>query len=114
MSQAAQLDAEPSADTTHPPEQQPSCENVPSDPATPSAPLQPPLIPESFSLPQPTEETTTEDAPITNDTLQAPTNQSECAADGQVVECDQPVSLEPDTETAEEEVEVCCTGFTMR
>ncbi|KAG7241303.1 hypothetical protein INR49_025821 [Caranx melampygus] len=107
MSQAAQLDAEPSADTTHQPEQQPSCEDVPS------APLQPPLIPESFSLPQSTEETTTEDAPTTNDTSQGPTYQSECAADGQVIECDQPVSLEPDTEAAEEEVEVCCTSHSL-
>lgn len=118
MSQVAPLDAEPSADTTHPLEQQPPSEDVvTSDPATPSAPLQPPLIPESSSPPQSNEETTTEDEPTTattatDDASQGPTDQSECAADGQVIECDQPVSLEPDTETAGGKAEVCC-NFAM-
>ncbi|XP_056227282.1 protein NOXP20 [Seriola aureovittata] len=110
MSQAAPSDADPSADTTHPPDQPPhtepgSCEDVPAAPAPPSATLQPPLIPESFSPPQSTEETTTEDPTTATDISQGQTDQLECVAEDQVVECDQPVSLEPDTEAAEEDAE---------
>lgn len=110
MSQAAPSDADPSADTTPPPAQPAhtdpsSCQDVPAALAPPSAPLQPPLIPESFL--QSTEKTTTEDATKT-DTSEG---LMEPAAEGQVIECDQPVSLEPDTEAAEEDVEVCSCGF---
>ncbi|XP_044202767.1 protein NOXP20 isoform X2 [Thunnus albacares] len=104
MSQAAPSDADPSVDTNPPPAQPThtdpdSCQDVLEVLEPPSAPLQPPLIPESF--PQSTEETTTEDAAKmdTSEGLMEP------AAEGQVIECDQSVSLEPDTEAAEEDVE---------
>lgn len=105
MSQAVPSDADPSADGTPPPCQTP--QDVSADLTPPSAPLQPPLIPESFVLPQSTDETTTEDT--TAEASEGPTDQPEPTADGQVFECDQPVSLEP--EAAEEEVEVCSTSF---
>ena len=106
MSQTAPSDTDPSADTTLPSGQSPnpepgSCQDVPAALTPPPASLQPPLTPESFSLPQSTEKTTTED------TAEGPTDQPEGAAQGQLIECDQPVSLEPDTEAAEENVEVC-------
>ncbi|XP_071359220.1 protein NOXP20 isoform X2 [Trachinotus anak] len=110
MSQAAPSDADPSADITHPPDQPPhtepsSCEDVLAAPAPPSASLQPPLMPESFTHPQSPEEMTAEDPTTKTDTSQGPTDQPEHAVEGQVIECDQPVSLEPDTEAVEEDVE---------
>ncbi|KAM7394230.1 hypothetical protein PAMP_021043 [Pampus punctatissimus] len=101
MSQTAPSDADLPADPTPPPTHtdSSSSQDVPIVPTPPSAPLQPPLIPESF--PQSAEETTTEDAAKT-DTSEDPI---EPPAEGQVIECDQPVSLEPDTEDAEEDVE---------
>ncbi|KAM7419196.1 hypothetical protein PAMA_016355 [Pampus argenteus] len=101
MSQAAPSDADLPADATPPPTNtdSSSSQDVPIVPTPPSGPLQPPLIPESF--PQSAEETTTEDA------AKADTSEDliELAAEGQVIECDQPVSLEPDTEDAEDGVE---------
>nr|XP_020479855.1 protein NOXP20 isoform X2 [Monopterus albus] len=105
MSQAASTDAVSSVDTTSPPAHTDpsSCQDVPTALTPPSTPLQPPSISESFSLPQSTEETTTEDTPT--ETTESPTNQLESATEGQVIECDQPVSLEPDPQGAEEDVE---------
>ncbi|XP_053193010.1 protein NOXP20 isoform X2 [Scomber japonicus] len=101
MSQAAPSDADPSADTTPPPAHidTDSCQDVPAALEPPSAPPQPPLIPES-SL-QSTEELTTEDTVKTDNSE----GLMEPATEGQVIECDQPVSLEPDTDAAEEDVE---------
>lgn len=103
MSQADLSDADPSADTTLPPAHidTDSCQDVSAALELPSASLQPPLIPESS--PQSNEETTTEDT-VKTDTSEG---LMEPATEGQVIECDQPVSLEPDTEAAEEDVEVC-------
>ncbi|TMS23509.1 Krueppel-like factor 3 [Larimichthys crocea] len=107
MSQAAPSAADPSADTsppTEPPQTDPgSCQDVLEALAPPSAALQPPLIPESV-LPQSTEETTTEDTTGTAETSEGPTDQPEPPAEGQVIVCDQPVSLEP--EPAEEDEEM--------
>ncbi|XP_051242167.1 protein NOXP20 isoform X2 [Dicentrarchus labrax] len=109
MSQAAApSDADPSADITPPPTQSPhtdqgSCQDVPEALAPPSAPLQPPLIPESVVLLQSSEEKTTEDTTTTTKTSEGPTDQPEPPSEGQLVECDQPVSLEPDA--VEEDVE---------
>ncbi|XP_040891493.1 protein NOXP20 isoform X2 [Toxotes jaculatrix] len=113
MSQAAPSDTDPSVDTTHPPNQPPhtepgSCQDVPAALPPPSVPLQPPLTPESYNLPQSTEEKTTEDTTTTTtkiDTSEGPTDHPQHAPEGQVIECDQPVSLEPDTEATEEDVE---------
>lgn len=114
MSQAAPSAADPSADTsppTEPPQTDPgSCQDVLEALAPPSAALQPPLIPESV-LPQSTEETTTEDTTGTAETSEGPTDQPEPPAEGQVIVCDQPVSLEP--EPAEEDEEVCSTSFVV-
>lgn len=112
MSQAAPSDTDPSADITPPPTQPPhtdpgSCQDVPAAPAPPTAALQPPLIPESFALPRSTEEMTTEHPAA--ETSEGPTDQPQPPAEGQLIECDQPVSLEP--EAAEEDVEVCSTSF---
>ncbi|KAM4584509.1 protein NOXP20 isoform 2-T3 [Odontesthes bonariensis] len=109
MSQAAPSAAEPCTDTT-PPSEEPlhadpgPCQDVPSALATTSAPLEPPLVPESFDLPQSNEETAVEDtsAEDKDDTAEG---HPEPAAEGQVIECDQPVSLEPDAQNAEEDVE---------
>ncbi|XP_076585513.1 protein NOXP20 isoform X2 [Chaetodon auriga] len=106
MSQAAPSDTDPSADITPPPTQPPhtdhgSCQDVPAALAPPAAPPQPPLIPESFALPQSTEEMTTEDPAAK--TSEGPMDQPEPPTEGQLIECDQPVSLEP--EAAEEDVE---------
>ncbi|XP_070845809.1 protein NOXP20 isoform X2 [Chaetodon trifascialis] len=106
MSQAAPSDTDPSADITPTPTQPShadpgSCQDVPAGLAPPTAPPQPPLIPESFALPQSTEEMTTEDPAAK--TSEGPTDQPEPPTEGQLIECDQPVSLEP--EAAEEDVE---------
>ncbi|XP_031732131.1 protein NOXP20 isoform X1 [Anarrhichthys ocellatus] len=97
----SQADADPS--TGIPPHTDPSpCQDVPAAFAPPPAPLQPPLIPESFDLPQSTAEGTSAE-----DTSEGPPDQLEPAAEGQVIICDQPVSLEPEPEpeAAEEDVE---------
>ncbi len=113
MSQAAPSDADPSADITPPPTLPPgSGQDVPAALTPPSAPLQPPLTPDGFVLPpSPEEETAAEETTTTAATSGGPTDQPEPAAEGQVIECDQPVSLEPDAEAAEEDVEVCSTAF---
>ncbi|XP_022061760.2 protein NOXP20 isoform X1 [Acanthochromis polyacanthus] len=103
MSQAA----DPSTDPTPPPAQHPhadpdSCSDVP---AAPSAPPQPAFIPESVELPQSTEETAKDDTTTTTTTTDPSVDQSEPPAEGHVIECDQPVSLEPDTDAAEEDAE---------
>ncbi|XP_070683808.1 protein NOXP20 isoform X2 [Pempheris klunzingeri] len=107
MSQAAPSDADPSADAT-PPYTQPtqpdpgSSQDIPAAPTAPSVPPQPPLIPESLVLPQSTEETTMQDTTTTK-APEGPTDLPQRPVEGQVIECDQPVSLEP--EAAEEDVE---------
>ncbi|KAM3624458.1 uncharacterized protein V6R79_023750 [Siganus canaliculatus] len=107
MSQAAPSDTDPSTDTTPPPTQAPhtdpdSSGDVPTASAPPSAPLQPPLISDGFIHPQSTEDTTTEDATAA-ETSEGSSDQPESPAEGQVVECDQPVNLE--SEAAEEDAE---------
>ncbi|XP_071779362.2 protein NOXP20 [Centroberyx gerrardi] len=107
MSQAAPADTDPSSDTPPPPTRTPhpepdsssssSSEGVPTAP-----PLQPPVVPEGFGV---LEEATVEDDAAKADGSGSPADQPEHAAEGQVVECDQPVSLEPDATAAEEEVE---------
>lgn len=107
MSQAAPSDSDPSADITSPPTEPPqtdpaSCQDVPAVIASPPAPLQPPLIQESVALPESTGEATTADT-TTGETSEGPTDQQEPHTEYQV-ECDQPVSLEPEEE---DNVEVC-------
>ncbi|KAM3864862.1 protein NOXP20 [Diretmus argenteus] len=103
--------ADPAATDTLPPALQPphtgpdSPENVPTDAPLPPAPLQPPLAPEGLGIPESTEEATGEDV-LKGDSSEGPADQPEHGAEGQVIECDQPVSLEPDVTAAEEEVEV--------
>ncbi|XP_069023579.1 protein NOXP20 isoform X1 [Embiotoca jacksoni] len=106
MSQAAP----PDADTTPPPAQPPhtdpeACQDVPAALTPPSATPQPPFIPESLDLPPATEETAAEDAAAKMDTSEGQADQQEPPAEGQVIECDQAVSLEPDAKAAEEDVE---------
>lgn len=113
MSETSSSDADPLSDATSPPDHPPhtepaSCQDVPAVSAPPSAPLQPPLTPESLVSPQSTQETTTED-PATEETSQGPNDQPEPPAEPQVVECDQPVSLEP--EATEDNVEVCSSSL---
>lgn len=108
MSQAGPSDSDPSADITSPPTEplqtDPGCcQDVPAVIASPPAPLQPPLIQESVTLPESTGEATTADT-TTGETSDGPTDQQEPLTEHQVVECDQPVSLEPE---AEDNVEVC-------
>lgn len=78
------------------------CQDVPSGPAgpVPSLELEPPLHPETLSMPHPVEDTVRQDTTTKTDT-------SEPAAEGQVTECNQSVSLEPDAEAAEEDEQVC-------
>uniref|UniRef100_A0A8C3AYF8 Family with sequence similarity 114 member A1 n=1 Tax=Cyclopterus lumpus TaxID=8103 RepID=A0A8C3AYF8_CYCLU len=74
------------------------CPDVPAAFAPPPATLQSPLIPESLDLPQSAAEGTGAE-----DTSEGPRDQPEPAAGGQVIICDQPVSLEPEPEAAEED-----------
>lgn len=60
---------------------------------------------ESFAPPESTEETTVGDTTTEETITEDPTDQLEPPAEGHVIECDQPVSLEPDTEAAEEAAE---------
>ncbi|XP_023150141.1 protein NOXP20 isoform X2 [Amphiprion ocellaris] len=106
MSQAAPSDTDPSTDPTPPPAQRPHADpdSCPDVPAALSAPPLPPFIPETVELPQSTEETANED--ITTATTTDPSeDQSEPPAEGHVIACDQPVSLEPDTDAAGEDAE---------
>lgn len=108
MSQAASSDADPSTDPTPPPVQPPDPvlilgQDVPAADTPPSEPLQPLFSPESFD--HSTQKTTT-----ASDTPEGQAAQTEPPAESQLTACDQPVSLEPDTEAAEEDVEVCITG----
>nr|XP_023008801.2 protein NOXP20 isoform X1 [Maylandia zebra]XP_023008802.2 protein NOXP20 isoform X1 [Maylandia zebra] len=107
MSQAASSDADPSTDPTPPPVQPPDPvpslgQDVPSAGTPPADPLQPLFSPESFD--QSKEQSTTENT-TTSETLEGQADQPESPAESQMTECDQPVSLEPDTEAAEEDVE---------
>lgn len=100
------------ADNTSPPaphhhtDPDPS-QDVPAALTPPSAPKEPSLIAESLDHPQSTEETAAQDTAATTSASEGPTDQPEPDTDAQVVECDQPVSLEPDTDAAEGDVEVC-------
>ncbi|XP_074520361.1 protein NOXP20 isoform X2 [Halichoeres trimaculatus] len=103
MSQAASPDVDPSADITPPPTQDPqtdpdSSQDVPAALTPSSAPKESP--PESSLLPQPTEETTIEDNTAETNASEVQTEQPK--PQGQLVDCDQPVSLEGDAEAAEE------------
>lgn len=114
MSQADPTDTGPSAENTSPPAHPhhtdpDSSQDVPAALAPPSAPQQPSLITESLNLPQSTEEMTEDTTALTN-ASEGQTDQAEPAAEAQVIECDQPVSLEPDTEAAEDDVEVCSSS----
>ncbi|KAF7666223.1 hypothetical protein LDENG_00114500 [Lucifuga dentata] len=108
MSQAAPTETDLSAETPSPPAQphqnEPSsCEDVQMAPPPPSDSPQPTLVHEGLDLPQSTEDMTTEDD--MKDTPEGPADQSKPSAEGQVTECDQQVSLEPETGAADEEVE---------
>ncbi|XP_026216560.1 LOW QUALITY PROTEIN: protein NOXP20 [Anabas testudineus] len=98
------------ADNTSPPapyhhtDPDPS-QDVPAALTPPSAPKEPSLIAESLDHPQSTEETAAQDTAATTSASEGPTDQPEPDTDAQVVECDQPVSLEPDTDAAEGDVE---------
>ncbi|XP_013889352.1 protein NOXP20 isoform X2 [Austrofundulus limnaeus] len=101
MSQAAPSEAELSTDSgppsAHPPHTDPvPHQDVPTSPEHPSAPPQPPPIP--VDHPRSTEEAVVEDAKpdATEGAVEAP-------AEGQVTECDQTVSLEPEADGSEEE-----------
>uniref|UniRef100_A0A3B4H8S0 Family with sequence similarity 114 member A1 n=1 Tax=Pundamilia nyererei TaxID=303518 RepID=A0A3B4H8S0_9CICH len=100
MSQAASSDADPSTDPTPPPVQPPDPvpslgQDVPAAGTPPADPLQPLFSPESFD--QSKEQSTTENT-TTSETLEGQADQPESPAESQMTECDQPVSLEPDTE----------------
>uniref|UniRef100_A0A3P9D4H4 Family with sequence similarity 114 member A1 n=1 Tax=Maylandia zebra TaxID=106582 RepID=A0A3P9D4H4_9CICH len=102
MSQAASSDADPSTDPTPPPVQPPDPvpslgQDVPSAGTPPADPLQPLFSPESFD--QSKEQSTTENT-TTSETLEGQADQPESPAESQMTECDQPVSLEPDTEAS--------------
>ncbi|KAM8880426.1 protein NOXP20 isoform 2-T4 [Spinachia spinachia] len=95
----SQADADPN--TVLPPYTDPGAgQDVPEAFAPPPAPLHPPLVTGDFDPPQSTPEETG-----TEHTTEGPTDQSQPAAHGQVVVCDQPVSLELEPEDAEEDVE---------
>ncbi|XP_039880257.1 protein NOXP20 isoform X2 [Simochromis diagramma] len=86
-----------------PPDPVPSLgQDVPAAGTPPADPLQPLFSPESFD--QSKEQSTTENT-TTSETLEGQADQPESPAESQMTECDQPVSLEPDTEAAEEDVE---------
>ncbi|XP_034044120.1 protein NOXP20 isoform X2 [Thalassophryne amazonica] len=107
MSQAGPIDIETTASETPSPlhgspSEPGSCDDVPEAPLPPSDAVQPPLSPEVLNFPQSTEET---ENTIEIDTSKAPPDQLKAVAEDQLVECDQPVSLEQDTEAAEEERE---------
>lgn len=108
MSQAAHSDTDPSVDITSPPTEPPqtdpgSCQDVRAVIASPPAPLQSPLIQERVALPELTAEAIIADT-TTGETSESPADQQEPLNEHQVVECDQPVSLEPE---AEDNFEVC-------
>ncbi|XP_061566719.1 protein NOXP20 isoform X2 [Cololabis saira] len=106
MSQADPSDAEPRSDLTPPASHVPNTSPDPCQDALDNpAPLQPPLTPERADLPQSTKET--------EDTVAKTVpseGEAEPPADPQVSECDQPVSLEPDAETAEDDGEMSLEG----
>lgn len=109
MSQAAPTDTEPSADSTPPPDQPSRCEDVPAGLTPTSASPQPHVIPESFtesSEEAHTEDTSTKENTNTTKQPEVSTDHLQPAAEVQVIECDQPVSLEPEAEAADEHVEV--------
>lgn len=104
MSRAASPDLEPSPDLTSPPtgplqQDTDSCQDVPATLGSASSP-------ESLIHHESTGETSTVDT-CTGETAEA-TNwtETESPAEGRVIECDQPVSLDPES-TAD--VEVCTT-----
>lgn len=101
MSQADPADS----DTSPPPSQPLHTEPDSFSEDILSAPLPPPLIPEGAHHPAPTEETIGDNA-AKGDGSQFAVDQPERGAEGEVAECDQAVSLEPDTAAAEEEMEV--------
>lgn len=111
MSQSVPSDAEPCTDSGPPSNQAPHTEPRQDDSTLleqPTAPLQSSLNTESTDFPHAAEQTGKENSktkPETSEGLPEP------AAEDRVVECDQAVSLEPDTESLEEEEKVCDEGF---
>lgn len=106
MSQSAPSDADPLPGPSQPTDTlSTSDQDVPGEPPPSSVPLEPPLIPDHSPLS--TEETTAEDA-VGTDVSEVGT---EPEAEGQLTECDQPVSLEPDA--VEDDVEVCCFSLSL-
>ncbi|KAG7486321.1 hypothetical protein JOB18_029335 [Solea senegalensis] len=114
MSQAAPAEADPPTDTdiSHSTDQPHHTESdhhdIPAALTPPSSSSSTTTTPESFTLPESTEEMTTEDTTTTleTNTSEDPADQETAqASEGQVIECDQQVSLEPDAEAPEEDVE---------
>lgn len=102
-----------SGTTTPPPDHAPPthptpCQDVPAASAPQPTSPQVLLAAESVASPQSTGETLAEGS-AAEQTVQGPAGQSEPPAESQVMECDQPVSLEPDA--AEENVKVCNAGL---
>ncbi|XP_029950983.1 protein NOXP20 isoform X2 [Salarias fasciatus] len=114
MSQTAPSDPEPSTDPTTeptPPPPQPlgtdsdPFQDIPAAITAPSAPPQPPLVPEKFIIPDSSEETPSDEPAAEIHSGEAQDERSEPAAEGRAIECDQPVSLEAEAEAAEQDVE---------
>ncbi|XP_017259927.1 protein NOXP20 isoform X2 [Kryptolebias marmoratus] len=111
MSQDAPSDAEPRTDSgppsVGPPHADPvPCQDVPTPPEQSSAPLPPPpppAAPEAVDLPRSTEQAAVEDTDAKSD---ASESEAGPPAEGQVTECDQAVSLEPEADGSEEEVKM--------
>ncbi|XP_068607097.1 protein NOXP20 [Brachionichthys hirsutus] len=106
MDQMVLSETDPSDDITFPPPSATytnpgSIQDSPAVQASPS--LQPPLIPESSVLAPPKEATSDDgSAPC----LGSPCDQPQRPAEGHVIQCDQPVSLEP--KLVEEDVQMSC------
>lgn len=109
MSQSAPNDTDPSADNA-PPSDADSGQDVPAALTPPVAAHQPSLTPETFILPPSREETTAEDTTATTDTPEWVTNHPDPTTQAHVIECDQAVSLEQETEAAVEDGEVCSSS----
>ncbi|KAM4603604.1 protein NOXP20 isoform 2-T2 [Polymixia lowei] len=111
MSQATPTDTDVSTDSPTLPTQAAHVEpdrsdDVQTEQPPPSAPPQPALAPEGFDASESIKESTEDDKSNNKGNIsEGPADQPEHGAEGQVIECDQPVSLEPDTMAAEDEAE---------
>ncbi|XP_068176805.1 protein NOXP20 [Antennarius striatus] len=99
MSQTVPSDADPSGDITY--TNPGSSQDGPTP--SPSESLQPPLILES-TVPSPPAEETTDDSTVC--CSESPCDQPQLPAEGHVIECNQPVSLEPTLD--EQDVQISC------